>query len=83
MEGLIQLIELYTLVIVIDVLVGWVQPHPERWPRRALHLLTEPPQRALRAVVRPPWTGGVDVSPAVMIAILGLIRVWLATCCTG
>ena len=77
---MVLIIQLYLLLIVVDVGLGWVQPDAQRWPRRATHLLTEPLQRLSRGVVRPDWTGGVDLSPLVVIGVLGVLRVWLIRC---
>jgi uncharacterized protein YggT (Ycf19 family) len=77
MESILLALELYLLVIAVDVMLGWVQPDPSRWPRRATHVLTEPFQIPLRKVLVPKWTGGLDVSPLVLVAFLGGARVWL------
>jgi uncharacterized protein YggT (Ycf19 family) len=69
-------IQLYLVVVVVDVVLAWLQP-PGSMPRRLTHALTEPPQAVLRAVLRPAWTGGWDVSPAVVVVALGAVRVWL------
>ncbi|MEL6343699.1 MAG: YggT family protein [Myxococcota bacterium] len=81
MSGVVLLIELYMLTIAVDVGLGWVQPDPTRLPRRIFHALTEPPQRALRAALSPTHTAGIDLSPAVILTVLVIIRVWLVTCC--
>lgn len=76
-QGVILVIELYLLVVTIDVLLGWVQPDPLRWPRRATDRLTEPILAPLRAVVPAGRTGGLDISPLIVVAIFGGVRVWL------
>lgn len=77
MSGLVLLIQLYLLVIVADVLLAWVQPDPRRWPRRLFHLLTEPLQRPLRALLERLPLGGWDLSPLVLVLLLGAVRVAL------
>lgn len=77
METLLLIIALYLLVVTLDVLVGWVQPDPARMPRRVLHALTEPLQAPLRALLPAARTGGLDLSPLVLIGALGLVRLWL------
>ncbi len=81
MSALILAIQLYLLLVAVDVGLGWVQPDPGRWPRRATHLLTEPPQSLARRLVRPEWLGGFDPSPLVVIGALGFLRVCLMRCC--
>lgn len=70
-------IELYLLVVALDVLLAWVQTDPGRWPRRLTHALTEPPQALIRRLLRPLPTGGWDLSPLVVVGLLGAARVWL------
>jgi uncharacterized protein YggT (Ycf19 family) len=69
------IIQVYALIVLVDVGLAWLQP-PQRWPRRALHPITEPPQALLRRVLPPRWTGGLDLSPLVLLAGLGGLRIW-------
>jgi uncharacterized protein YggT (Ycf19 family) len=69
------IIQVYALIVVVDVGLAWLQP-PDRWPRRALHALTEPPQALLRRALPPRWTGGLDLSPLVLLVGLGGLRIW-------
>jgi uncharacterized protein YggT (Ycf19 family) len=73
----VTLIELYCLLTVTDVLLAWVQPEPERVPRRVFHVVTEPVQRLLRPLSGRLPTGGWDLSPLFVLLLLGSIRVWL------
>ena len=77
MKAVILGIQLYLLVTVLDVLVAWFQDSTARWPRRGLHLLTEPLQRPLRRLAPERLTGGWDLSPLLVVTILGALRVWL------
>lgn len=79
MHAAVLTIEIYLLITVIDVMLAWVQPEPERWPRRATHVLTEPPQRWVRRLLPARLTGGWDLSPVVVIILLGALRVGLLT----
>lgn len=81
MSALLLLIQLYLLIVALDVGLGWVQVDPMRWPRRGTHLLTEPPQSLIRRVIRPDRLAGWDLSPLVVIGALGVLRVWLIRCC--
>ena len=80
MSTLVLLLQLYLLIVVIDVGLAWVQTDPGHWPRRATHLLTEPPQALVRRLIQPARTGGWDLSPLVVIGALGVLRVWLIRC---
>jgi len=69
-------IELLLLITVLDVMLAWVTPDPRRWPRRLTHLLTEPVQAAIRPLTSLLPTGGWDLSPLVLVGLLGFLRVW-------
>lgn len=69
-------IELYLLITLVDVLLAWVTPDPRRWPRRVTHLLTEPVQALLRPVISWLPAGGWDLSPLLVVGLLGSARVW-------
>ena len=73
----VLLIQLYLVVVTLDMLLGWVQLDPSRPPRRLTHALTEPLQVPLRKLLSGLPLGGWDISPLVIIAIGGLIRVLL------
>ena len=71
-------IEVYLLIVVLDVMLAWVTPDPRRFPRRITHLLTEPVQRLVRPLVSWLPAGGWDLSPLVVVGLLGVARVlWL------
>ena len=76
-HAVILTIELYLVVIAVDVLIAWVQEDPRRWPRRLTHALTEPLQVPLRAVLKKVRPDGLDWSPLVVVALLGVLRVIL------
>lgn len=76
-RAVVMLLQLYLLITALDVLLAWVQTDPRRWPRRLFHLLTEPVQRPLRAALRAVPQGGWDLSPLVVVLLLGAARVWL------
>ena len=73
----VLLIEVYLLVTAVDVLLGWVQPDSKRLPRRVTHWVTEPVQRLFRPVAARLPVAGWDLSPILVVAVLGFIRVWL------
>jgi uncharacterized protein YggT (Ycf19 family) len=71
-------IELYLLVVILDVMLAWVTPDPMRWPRRVTHVLTEPVQLVVRPLVSWLPTRGWDLSPLVIVGLLGTTRVlWM------
>ena len=70
-------IELYLVVIAVDVLLAWVQDDPRRIPRRLTLILTDPVQRPIRLLWSRLAPGRLDISPLVLIVVLGLVRVLL------
>lgn len=74
---MILALQLLIALVALDMALGWIQPDPDQWPRRLTHALTEPALAPLRAALRLVPAGGWDLSPIVLIAILGGIRVWL------
>lgn len=77
MYAAILAIELYLVVTAVDVLLAWVQDDPKRLPRRFTHLVTEPVQKPLRAVWARLAPSRLDVSPLVVVVLLGVLRVFL------
>ena len=75
--GLLLAIQLYLVVIAVDLLLAWAQPDPRQWPRRLTHLLTEPLLIPLRAVLDRLPLGGWDLSAVVLVVLLGIARVFL------
>jgi len=70
-----MLFGLASLVVALDVVLAWVQEDPNRWPRRATHVLTEPALRPLRRFNSRLPVGDVDVSPLLLIGVLTAIKV--------
>jgi YggT family protein len=74
------LLNLYSWVIIAAALITWVSPDPRNPIVMLLHRATEPVLRPVRQLL-PPWkTGGLDLSPLiVLIAIQFVERVLLPT----
>ena len=76
-DVLTQFIELYLLVVGVDVVLAWVQEDPRRWPRRLTHALTEPILIWVRKGMRGWSPGGWDLSPLVLIVGLTCLKLGL------
>jgi uncharacterized protein YggT (Ycf19 family) len=74
---LMRIIELYCLVVAIDVMLAWVQEDSARWPRRLTHALTDPILQVIRLAMRRWQPGGWDISPVVLILLLTCIKLVL------
>ena len=72
------LLNLYSWVIIAAALITWVSPDPRNSVVQFLHRVTEPVLAPVRRLL-PPWkTGGLDLSPLiVLIAIQFVERVIL------
>jgi len=73
------LVWLYSMIIIAAALISWVSPDPRNPIVVFLRQITEPVLAPVRRLV-PPWrTGGLDLSPViVLIAIQFLERVVLS-----
>lgn len=68
-------IEIYSYVVLASVVLSWVRVDPHNPFARAIHALTEPVLKPIRAVL--PSFMGLDFSPLVLFFGLGLIQRFL------
>ena len=67
-------ITLYMIVIFVRAFLSWVNPDPYNPIVKFLNAATEPALRPFRRLL-PPWkTGGIDLSPLFVLAILMFLR---------
>jgi YggT family protein len=59
-------------VVIVDAVLSWVQG-PQEMPRRLMRQLTEPLYAPIHAIVDPQKTGGLDLSPIILIIGLQLL----------
>jgi YggT family protein len=69
---LIELIDLYTIVILATVILSWIRLSPGNPLSQLLHRLTEPVLAPARRVIPP--LGGLDLSPLLVLVGLQAIR---------
>ena len=69
---LVQLLDLYSLVVFAAVIVSWVQLPPNHPIVNILGGLTEPLLAPIRRVL--PDMGGLDLSPLVLLFGLRIVR---------
>ena len=72
---LIQLIDLYTIVILAAVVLSWIRLSPDNPVARLVYTLTEPVLAGARRIIPP--MGGLDLSPMVVLIGLQLLRALL------
>ena len=72
MRLIVALIDLYSLVVLVAVIVSWV-PVDRRHPLvRTVYRLTEPALEPIRRML--PAMGGLDLSPMVLLILLQLLK---------
>ena len=69
---LVQLIDLYILIVLGAVIISWVQLPPTHTVAIVLRTLTEPVLNPIRRVLPP--MRGLDFSPLVLLVALQFIR---------
>ena len=69
---LIQLIDLYSLIVFVAVVMSWLQLPPSNPIAQFVHALTEPVLTPIRRALPP--MGGLDFSPMVLLIGLQLLK---------
>jgi len=68
------LLDLYSYVIIAAALISWVSPDPRNPIVLFLHRVTEPVLAPVRRLL-PPWkTGGLDLSPIIVLLAIQLVE---------
>ena len=69
---LIQLLDIYSLLVFGTVIISWVKLPPDNPIASFLHSMTEPLLSPIRQVM--PEMGGLDFSPLVLLFGIRLVR---------
>ena len=69
---LAQIVDLYSLVVLVAVIGSWIQLSPYGTVGRFVYGLTAPVLERIRQVVPP--VGGLDLSPMVLLIGLQMLR---------
>jgi YggT family protein len=67
-----QVIEIYSVVVVVAVIVSWLRLPPSNRVVRFTRLLTEPALAPIRKIVPP--AAGLDFSPWILLILLWVLR---------
>ncbi len=65
-------------IVIIAALISWVNPDPRNPIVRFLWGVTEPMFRPFRRLVPPSRTGGIDISPLLVLLIIYLLTRFVA-----
>lgn len=69
-----SLLGLVSLLIIVDAVLSWVMPNPDRPPRNITSRLTAPLYAPVHAIVDPRKTGGMDFAPIIVLVAIHFIR---------
>jgi YggT family protein len=78
----VQLLQVLVYVIIADAILSWFQG-PDAFPRRFTRMLTQPLYAPIHAVIKPSMTGGIDLSPIILIFGLQALARALARAAVG
>ena len=65
-------------IVIIAALISWVNPDPRNPIVRFLWGITEPIFRPFRRLIPPSRTGGIDLSPLLVLLIIYLLTRFIA-----
>jgi len=77
LDGVLMLLKAVWWLVIVAALISWVSPDPRNPIVRFLYAATEPLFRPFRRLLPPSRTGGLDISPLFVIAILFVIESFL------
>jgi YggT family protein len=69
---LVQLIDIYIVVVLAAVILSWVRLSPGNPVQQLVDTLTEPVLSTARRIIPP--IGGLDVSPILVLIALNVLR---------
>jgi len=61
-------------LVFIDVILSWVMPNEDQFPRNVTRQITDPLYAPIRAIIRPEKTGGLDFSPLAILLLIHLMQ---------
>ena len=71
---LLLILKALKYLIFADVLLSWIMPDADRFPRSFTRQITDPLYAPIRAILRPERMGGLDVSPLLILILLQVME---------
>lgn len=71
---LIQLLEIYSWIIIISALISWFPIDRHNPLVQFLNTATEPVYAPIRALIRPEMTGGINLSPLLVLFGINVLQ---------
>ena len=65
-------------LVIIAAVISWVNPDPRNPIVQFLYKTTEPLLRPFRRLLPPSRTGGIDLSPLLIILVIIFLKIFLA-----
>ena len=72
MQFLVLVLDFYSLIVFVAVVLSWLRLSPENPVVRVVTLLTEPLLKQIRRVL--PDMGGFDLSPMVLLIAIRVVK---------
>lgn len=78
---LVQLLDLYSLIVLGAVIISWIQLPPTHPIANFLRAMTEPLLAPIRQIL--PAMGGIDFSPMVLLIVVRMLRAMILSAALG
>ncbi len=65
-------------LVIAAALISWVHPDPRNPIVQFLYRMTEPILRPFRRILPPGRTGGIDLSPVLVILLIVFLKIFLS-----
>ena len=77
-DVILYILQALQWLVIIAALVSWVSPDPRNPIVRFLYVTTEPLFRPFRRLLPPSRTGGIDLSPLLVLVIIYAVSRFIA-----
>jgi YggT family protein len=77
LEVFFAILSVIQWLVIIAAVISWVNPDPRNSIVQFLYRTTEPILRPFRKILPPQRTGGIDLSPILVILLILFLKVFL------
>jgi YggT family protein len=78
LEVVFAILTVIQWLVIIAAVISWVNPDPRNPIVQFLYRTTEPILRPFRKILPPQRTGGIDLSPLLVILLILFLKVFLS-----
>lgn len=78
LEVLLIILTIIQWLVIAAALISWVSPDPRNPIVQFLYRTTEPILRPFRRILPPSRTGGIDISPILVILLIVFLKIFLS-----